>query len=60
MTKHIPLFTFRYNLIRSDPQLSFLAKCGPPDSNEPSDEAKAAKGSFELDDSKLDFDEDRY
>jgi hypothetical protein len=46
--------------MRSDPQLSFLAKCGPPDANEPTDEAKAAKGSFELDDSKLDFDEDRY
>ncbi len=43
--------------MRSDPRLSFLARCGPPDSTEGQEESK--KGSFEQDDSKLDFDEDR-
>ena len=47
----------RYNLMRSDPRLCFLARCGPPDTTESQEESK--KGSFEQDDSKLDFDEDR-
>ena len=41
-------------MIRGDPKLCFLSKCGPP---ETVDEEK--KGSFDQDDSKLDFDDDR-
>ena len=43
--------------MRADPKLSFLARCGPPDATESNDDQM--KGSFEQDDSKLDFDEDR-
>ena len=41
-------------MIRGDPKLCFLSKCGPPEST---DEEK--KGSFDQDDSKLDMDDDR-
>jgi hypothetical protein len=41
--------------MRADPKLCFLARCGPPDMTD--DDQK--KGSFEQDDLKLDFDEDR-
>jgi len=46
--------------MRADPKLCFLTRCGPPDSTDYYEDGKHEKGSFEQDDSKLDFDDDRF
>ena len=48
---------FRFDLMRQDPHLCFLSRCGPPSSNE---EGANGNKTFEGDDTlKLDEDEDR-
>ena len=45
-------------MMRLDPDLCFLSRCGPPDSSELQEELKASKA-FLDENSKLDEDEDR-
>ncbi len=59
LTLDIFSLIIRYNQMRADPKLCFLSRCGPPDATDYSEDGKHEKGSFEQDDSKLDFDEDR-
>nr|XP_040572938.1 uncharacterized protein LOC121121997 isoform X2 [Lepeophtheirus salmonis] len=48
----------RYNMMRLDPDLSFLSRCGPPDSADIQEELKAAHSVEPDDNSKLDEEED--
>ncbi|QQP37777.1 Uncharacterized protein FKW44_018168, partial [Caligus rogercresseyi] len=48
----------RYNMMRLDPDLSFLNRCGPPDSADIQEELKAAHSVEPDDNSKLDEEED--
>ena len=51
------LNSFRFDLMRQDPHLSFLSKCGPPSSSE---ESAIMNKTLDGDDTKvLDEDEDR-
>ena len=50
-------YFFRFDLMRQDPHLSFLSKCGPPSSSE---ESAIMNKTLDGDDTKvLDEDEDR-
>jgi hypothetical protein len=45
--------------MRLDPGLCFLARCGPPDSNEIQEELKKITGAYFDENSKMDDDDDR-
>ena len=49
----------RYNMMRLDPDLCYLTRCGPPDTADIQEELKATQNPDPDENSKLDDDEDR-